>query len=763
MKFTSPLWTLATLTALTASSSLLGVEPGSAQAVKRELDPNGQLFSYVDVEDGWAKVAADIAVILKDTPMGTKDLVAISDASGLSQIRAFGLSSTSLKNGYDNRFFLHTPGGRKGLLAIFPGKPASFDGARYAPVDTDLFADVRLDVPAVVAAITQIAVAVSDNRDVATLALDMLKKDPTGFGGLLNFKGRVVAAVRLHSHEKIEKLKAGSSANIPMDIFLRAETGGAVALNALGKLDSWKREDRGNRIYFTSTTEGGDAVIIIEGETVTAGMPRAFVEECLVRKDGLAQNTTFTQALADTAQMGHAVFYATPRVYSELRGYTNLATLPGLLGTDFASAARDQFVRQLIAAIPAPTKPVISVIVARPDGLLVRERSVQSLKAAFPVMALLTPDFLGQILRMSAQAYAAKDAEERAGEITHQKISADLDRAGIAANRYFAAHAEEQTVKLSALREALPEEKLPDFKDTVETDIEFARQSDKVDFELKGGRSLTHVFKLTPDQRTKIESNLQKLAVASVEYLVAGHSSASSDSLVENGFMTKLEPVVGEDYSQITLELDTATLTVTTPGGQEISFNREPNLVMQTRHHLAELQIAIEHNLAKIDAVAQRFLVDNPNESEVGVEQLTSKELLPDIKSLAGEDYAQTLTSISKNQPKLEISSPRAGTVIWLRPLDAALQANLTKRLIKIEHAAVQYFAKNPQAEVVISGELVPAPEETKSEGAVESSEDTDQKLPDLTTLVIRRDYKNIKLTLENGHVIEVPRSKGKK
>jgi hypothetical protein len=83
--------------------------------------------------------------------------------------------------------------------------------------------------------------------------------------------------------------------------------------------------------------------------------------------------------------------------------------------------------------------------------------------------------------------------------------------------------------------------------------------------------------------------------------------------------------------------------------------------------------------------------------------------------------------------------------------------------LIKIEHAAVQYFAKNPQAEVVISGELVPAPEETKSEGAVESSEDTDQKLPDLTTLVIRRDYKNIKLTLENGHVIEVPRSKGKK
>jgi hypothetical protein len=537
----------------------------------------------------------------------------------------------------------------------------------------------------------------------------------------------------------------------------------------LSKEASWKREERGGRIYFTNTKEETDAVIIVEGETVTAGAPRSFVEECLTRKDGLAQNTGFKQALADTAQMGHAVFYSTPRLYDELRGFVNSGVMPGLKMADLLTAGRNtRYMQQLLNAFPTPTKPVISVIVARPDGLLVRARSVQSLKAALPIVALLTPDFLGQILRVSAQAYAAKDAEERAGEIIHQKISADLDRAGDAANHYFATHGDEQTVKLSALREAMPEEKLPDFQNTLTSDIEFSRQTDKVEFELKIGRSITHVFKLTPAQRSTIEANLQKLSEASVEYIVAGNSYASPDSLVEKGFMTKIEPVVGEDYSQVTLELSTTVLTVTTPGGQKISLNRDPNIVLQARRRQAERQIAVERNLAKIDAIAQQFLVANPDESSVSYEQLVQKELVAEIKPVDGEDYASDLSSISKNQEKLEITSPRVGTVSWVRPLDAAFQRKLTKQLKEIERAAAQYFFNNPTAEVVISGELLPQteakePKADSPEASTEPSGNADEHMPDLTSLVIRRDYKSIKLTLENGHEVEVQRSKVKK
>jgi hypothetical protein len=769
MKLLPSLLKIVAASALVVGSSLSGAEPGSAQTVKRELDPNGQLFTYVDIGDGWQKTAADINTALKDTPWGKKDFVALADALDLSQIRAFGLSATSLKDGYDNRIFVYTPGGRKGLLTIFPGKPAAFEGARFSPSDADFFADVRLDIPAAVSAITQIAGSVSDNREMAALALDMLRKDPTGYGSLLNFRGRVIAVARLHAHAELAKLNLERPATIPVDVFLRAEGGGALVTKLLSDGEAWKREERGGRAYFTSSKEGTDAVIIVEGETVTAGAPRAFVEECLIRKEGLAQNTGFMQALADTAQMGHAVFYATPRLYSEFREFANASLKPGLEAAEFlASGHNTQYLQQLLNSFPLPTKPVISVLVARADGLLVRQRAPQSLKAALPVVALLTPEFLGQILRLSAQAYAAKDAEDRAGEITHQKISSDLDRAGAAATRFFAAHADTDTVKLSALREAMPEEKLPDFQEIVASEIEFSRQSDKIDFELKIGGSLTHVFTLTPTQRAAIEANLQRLAAASTDYLVAGNSSVSPDTLVEKGFMPKIEPVIGEDYNQVTLELGTAKLTVTTPGAQEISVDRDPLAVVQARHRQAERQIAIEHNLAKIDAIAQQFLVANPDESSVSYEQLAQKELVSEIKPVAGENYADDLGSISKNQEKLEISSPRAGTVTWLRPLDPAVQKKLTKQLKEIERNAAQYFANNPTAEVVISGELLPPPavKEDKpdsSETSAETSENADQKLPDLTALVIRRDYKNIKVTLDNGHEVEVPRSKIKK
>jgi len=765
MKSKPSLWKFAITLALGISSFASAADSSSAQTVKRELDPNALLYTYMDFEDGWGKVTQDINAALKDTPLGKKNFAVLADALGLSQIKAFGMSSTSLKDGYDNRFFLHTPGGRTGLLAIFPGKPAAFEGARFAPSDADLFADVRLDAPALVSTISQIAASVSDNEEVATLALAMFMADPTGYGSLSGFKGRVTAIARLHAHQEIARVETESSSKIPLDIFLRAEGGGSNVSKILSKKDDWTSEAKGGRTYFSADKNGNEIVVIVEGETVVAGLPRAFVEECLARKDSLAQNTAFTQALAETAQMGHAVFYATPRVYSELRGYSDHAMgLAGLASSQHGA----RYIQQLLATIPAPTKPVISVIVARPDGLLVRERSVQSFKMALPAVALFTPDFLGQILRVTAQTYAATSAEERANETLHQKISADIDRAGEAASRYFATHSDEGTVKLSVLRDAMPEEKLPDFQSTLTNDIEFTRQSDKVDLELKSGHSIAHVIKLTPAQHTVIETNLKKIAEASVEYLVAKNSTPSISSLVDAGYFEKIESLFGEDYDQLTLELNTPKLTVTTLGGQEVSYDRDSLAIAQARHRVAERQIAIERNLAKIYAVAQQFLEANPNESVVGFSQLEEKELV-EIKPVAGEDYAQELTNITKNQPKLSISCPRAGTVTWVRPLDNATQSDLTKRLSEIEHSAAQYFAKNRKAEVVISGELLPPPVVKEpsmetSEANIESIENADhQSLPDLTSLVIRRDYKTIKVTLESGQEIEVPRSKGMK
>jgi len=762
MSFPQSLLKFATIFPLAAAATLFAAETDPASAVKRELDTNGLFLNYMDFEGGWKKVAQDVQLALKDTPWGNKDFVALAEASGLSQIRALGMSSTSLKSGYDNRIFVFTPGGRKGLLAIFPGEPAAFDGARLAPADTDLFVELRLDVPAVVGAVTQIAASVSGNKEMTAMALDMLRKDPVGYGTLLNFKGRVVALARLHPHEEIEKLKAEFSTKPPVDIFLRAEGGGSIVKNVLGKDESWKREEQGGRIRYSTTKDDLEIVVIVEGENVTAGFPRTFIEECLTRKDGLAQSAAFKQALSETASKGQSICYVTPRVITELRGFMSGGMLAGLPMVGFSSLQNRLAMSRMLDSIPVPTKPVTTVIVARPDGLLVRERSVQSLKATLPVMALLTPDFLGQILRVGAQTYAAQDADERAGEIIHQKISGDLDKARTIAGKYFAAHPEEGEVHLSHLREEMAEEKLPALTD-VEGDVTFSRASDQISFDLKNGKNITHIFKLTPEQRKTIEGTLKQLAEASVEYLLAGNSYVSISTLVDNGYMPKPEPLVGEDYDQVTLSLDAPTLTVKTPGEQEISYTRDPAAVIQVRRRQAERQIAVEHNLAKIYAAARKYFETTPDESSVSFEQLAQRELVADIKPAAGEDYAHELSSISKDDTKLSITSPRAGTVTWVRPLDEAIQADLTKRLGEIERAAAQYFAKNPKAEVVVSGELLPPPEVKEAKQVeTESSESTEKKQPDLTALVIRRDYKSLRITVENDQVIEVPRTRAK-
>ncbi|MBK9991925.1 MAG: hypothetical protein IPP19_14680 [Verrucomicrobia bacterium] len=767
MKYPSLPLKITALAVLTASA-LFAADANPSQAVKRELDTNGLFLNYMDFEGGWKKVAQDVQLALKDTPMGGKDIVALAEASGLSQIRALGMSSTSLKGGYDNRIFLYTPGGRKGLFAVFPGEPAPFDGARYASADADFFLEMRLDAPAVINAITEITTSITGNKEAATMALDLLRKDPNGIGSLLDFSGRLVITARLHSKEEMEKVKAELSSKPPVDIFARAEKGGVALANVLAKVSAWTREESGKRVIFTTNEDNSDAVIIIEGETITAGLPRAFVEECLTRKTGLAQNPTFKQALAETAQKGQAAIYITPHALTELRGLVSSSSslLTGMRMAGLGRARqRSQFANQLLNAMPLPTQPEISVLVARPDGLLIRARSVQSLKASLPAFSLLTPDLLGQIIRVGAIAYAEVGAEERAAEAIHKKISPDLDQVRTVAGKYFAAHPDEAAVNLSTLRETMPEEKLPALDD-VEGEIDFSRQTDLIIFDLKGGRSIRHVFKLAPEQRKTIEATLKQIAEASVEYMLAGNSYVSISSLVEYGYMPKPETLVGEDYDQVTLDLNTPTLTVRTPGEQEVSYTRDPNIVMQARRRQAERQIAIEQNLAKIDAVAQEFLQVNPDESSVSYEQLAQKELLTDIKSVAGEDYAQELSSISKNQEKLSISTKRIGTVTWVRPVDEATQTDLTKRLSEIERKAAQYFAKNPKAEVVISGELLPAPvvkasKPTEAE-TLEMAEEIEKKLPDLTTLVIRRGYKSLKVTLENGQEIEVPRSKAK-
>jgi hypothetical protein len=738
-------------------AAFFAADSSPAAAVKRELDMNGQLVSYVDFETGWKKVAEDLQGILKDTPMAKKDMVGIVDASGLAGLKAMGLSSTATKDGYDNRIFLYMPGGRAGFFAAFPGEPALFHGAKLAPADADFFFETRVDVTAVMNAVNKISIAAGENKETATEMLDLLMKDPNGFGSLLTFQGDVTGFFRFHPDAGSNAPEGGSK--IPLDAFFRVEGGGAFAKQLLGKTEDWKKEETGSTLRYTKTEDNVEMVVWVEGDRVTAGFPKAFVEECVRRKDGLADSAAFKQAVGASAAKGHCLLYVTPHAVTEMR-----RELAGPIGSLIFHPSRRMLrqVNQLLDATPVPTKPMVSVLVARPDGILIRQSSPQSLKIVLPLASLLPPDFIGQILRGVAISYADNRAEERQGEVLLQRISGDLDVVRTAVAEYFSGHSEETTVTLAALREALPEKKLPELPE-ISGDTSFTRGSDQWTLELKNGRSVVHLFALTPAQRSAIEANLKMLSDASLEYLLTDHSYASYHALVDAGLLSKLEAVSGEDYDSINLELDTATLTLRTPGDQEVSYTRDPAALAKARRRLAEQQIAIERNLSKIFLAAQKHFVESPDDSSVSFERLSEQGLVSEIKPVAGEDYARDLSSISKDDAKLSVSSSRIGTVVWTRPLDPKLKETYVRKLTELEAAVSRYFARNPKAEVVVSGELLPQP---ATEGQKENEDDAAPtqagKVPDLSALVIRRDYKTIKVSFEGGQEIAVPRTSAK-
>lgn len=173
----------------------------------------------------------------------------------------------------------------------------------------------------------------------------------------------------------------------------------------------------------------------------------------------------------------------------------------------------------------------------------------------------------------------------------------------------------------------------------------------------------------------------------------------------------------------------------------------------------------MERNLAKAHEAARRYFEASPEEYSVMFDDLAKKDLKPELISIVGENYSEL--SFSRDGTSLSLTHPRFGRVTHIAPPATELISSLRTRLQKLERAASDYFAKNPKAELVIGGEIYDEPADAISHeaaiAAVESENSATSNTPDLTALVIRRDYETVKASLENGYEISVPRTKAKR
>ena len=766
--------TVACLPAVAFAQTGAPPETTPLQAVRRELSPEALFYTYIDFEGGWGQVGRELSDTLKGSSLSDKplDLAGAFDALGLSQIRAIGLSSDAVSGGYDNRFFLYTPGGRAGLFSVFPGKPQSFQAAQYAPADADLVLDLRLDIPALIETVESVILKFSDKKDAAGELLKVLRDArEKGLADLITYQGRAIVVVRMLPQEQIERNAAEFSSKLPFDLFARIETGGKAIAKTLADDGNWLSEEKNGRTYFTRKPTGDmppeDFAIILEGDSITlASTP--FAEECLARKGGLAADPAYRQALADSAAEGHMLLYMTPTFFTSVRDASKWIFLTSnALGR--RSFQETMIANQLISLMPTPEKPLTSVLVARDDGILIRGHSIESLKGSLPAVSILTPDFLGRIATYAAKAWVIDDARRHETERAQKEFTPQLQQVGETALKYFAANPEAESVTLSALKTAYPDQALPDFSTVSSVDVEILRASDVVLLEHNTLGSIQHIMPLTDAQRGVIEKNLHAIDQAALESMIAeGSGYAYAGSLIDSGWISSAPiSLLGEDYSALSPTLSESRLSVTTRGGQEIAITREPKALAQARRAIAERQLLVERNLGKSHAAARRYFETSPEEYTVSFDDLANKELKPELTSIAGENYSEL--SFSRDSASTSLAHPRFGRVTYTEPPAPELVASLRTRLQTLERAAADYFAKNPKAELVVGGEIYEDPAEpldasSSEEAAVAASDaSASTTASDLSALVIYRDYETIEASLETGYKVSVPRTKTKR
>ena len=761
----------------TAALAQTGTPPEEPplHAVRRELSPDALFYTYIDFEGGWGQVGRELSNTLKDSSISDKplDLPGAFDSLGLSQIRAIGLSSDAVTSGYDNRFFLYTPSGRAGVFSIFPGKPEAFHAAQFAPADADFVIDLRLDVPALVKTIESVVLKFSDKKDAAGELLNILTEaQGKGLADLVTYQGRAIVIVRMLAQEQIEKNAAEFSSKLPADFFARIETGGKAIAKTLAADANWLREEKNGRTYFTRKPADDmppeDFAIILEGDSIAIATT-PFAEECLAKHGGLAAEPAYRQALTESAAEGHVLLYMTPTFFTSVRDASKWILLTSnALGR--RSFQETMIANQLISMMPTPAKPLTSVLVARDDGILIRGHSIESLKGSLPLVSILTPDFLGRIATYAVKAWVIDDARRHETERAQKEFTPQLQRVGETALKYFATNPEAESVTLSALKAAYPDETLPDFSAAASAEIEVLRASDVVLLEHNTLGSIQHVMPLTDAQRATIEKNLRAIDQAALESMIAEDSGyAYAGSLIDNGWIDPAPAsLLGEDYSALSLSLSESRVSVTTRGGQEIAVTREPKARAQARRAIAERQLLVERNLAKAHDAARRYFEMSPEEYTVSFDDLANKELKPELTAIAGENYSEL--SFNRGSTSTSLTHPRFGRVTHTEPPPPGLVASLRTRLQALERAAADYFAKNPQAELVVGGEIYEEPTEpidanSPEEAAVAAASDasTSTAASDLSALVIRRDYETIKASLESGYEVSVPRTKPKR
>ena len=423
-------------------------------------------------------------------------------------------------------------------------------------------------------------------------------------------------------------------------------------------------------------------------------------------------------------------------------------SLPPLPGYDRKFAVALASLGKRFAKIDAPAVSVTSNL---PEGVLVQSVGPQSLRELLPVLGLATPDLAGNILRVSLPAYVAGLQWQASINREEAAIRDNLAKVSAAATAYFAAHADADEVAFAQLSETAPElAQLAPVAGEEYSAITVQRDRDSIDLTAPNGANAIYGRPLTADERKRIEANLALYDEAAVLHFSA-HPEANRMSSYEateaGGSLTSTpEPVIGEQYDDFSIERTATEISVRTPGGNTVTYQRVPGIRWTLLKRRVQQAAAIRGNLATFYAAASAYLAAHPDESYVSGYELFGEECeRPELPAVAGENYRSV--RLNRNSAVVSIEAPGVGPVVYEAELPAAQADVIQANLRKLAKAAASYFKKHRDEKLVVAGELFAAGTEKPVAVAGE----------DYETLVIENEAASLMIALPTGQKITVP------
>lgn len=409
-------------------------------AVSEHLDLGGTLYGYVDVEGDVLKLTGALKNALTQMAaaqpqlamVAQQDLDAIARMLGLTDIKAFGVSSVPDGTGFfKNRMYFHTGGERHGLMAGFGGKPGPLKHVGLAPADAAFYGEAEIDMAVVYKTIKDVVAKVAGEPAGNMLEASLRQAGQQAALSIIDLiyglKGRSALVLRVDPEQSFRAPGPQGIALPAFSLVLCVDGVGQVVEPSLAQSPVLRRAEEGGATVYQLAQNlpipGLQPAIVIDGGTFYFTTALPFLRECRERKSGgLAEAAEFQKALAEVGAESNGISYISPRFFDGLRRIEALnPNLP---------AESKPMLAMMLGNLPKLDRPVVASRVNLDDGILVRAHMNRSFKQEAMMMSAYNPVTVGLLAAMAIPAFqkVRASSQEKAVLNNLRQLSAAADQ-----------------------------------------------------------------------------------------------------------------------------------------------------------------------------------------------------------------------------------------------------------------------------------------------------------------------------------------------